>query len=217
MKDKIIEILTKHEMYEVEMPDESDRLNEISLIADEIELLTEPARPNDDEISAKGVLVDVYGCRDIKDLKKCFICDDKSIAMIIEAMEQYAELSEPARPSGDIRQLEFMLDAMIGAYKNGGIININNEAVKVWDLCNEIIQHHTPTSNPNGKEFEIDFSGHCKARICINNNIPTVEAAVNGYGDAIDIIDINDISIYNQPTSTTKQNNTDNGNKRQDN
>jgi len=50
MKDKIIEILTKYEMYEVEMPDESDRLNEISLIADEIELLTEPARPGDDEI-----------------------------------------------------------------------------------------------------------------------------------------------------------------------
>ena len=42
MKNKIIEILTKYQMYEVDIPDKSERIEEISLIADEIQLLTEP-------------------------------------------------------------------------------------------------------------------------------------------------------------------------------
>ena len=92
----------------------------------------------------------------------------KPITVIIDE-DVTVRITEPARPSGDIRQLEFMLDAMIGAYKNGGIININNEAVKVWDLCNEIIQHHTPTDQSAPVEVSAEIIEFLQGIIGIKN------------------------------------------------
>lgn len=45
------------------------------------------------------------------------------------------------------------------------------------------------------KIYEITFSNHVKARIQINNNIPFVLAAINGYGDRINE---DEITVYEQ-------------------
>ena len=39
--------------------------------------------------------------------------------------------------------------------------------------------------------YEIDFGGHCMAKITTNNNILKVIAAMNGWGDGIDEDKIN--------------------------
>lgn len=40
---------------------------------------------------AIDVLLDVYGCKDLADLKKCFFDVDNSLAMTLEAMNQFAQ------------------------------------------------------------------------------------------------------------------------------
>jgi len=175
-------------------------------------------------METRDKIIKKYAARIIASLKHPYAIDlhnkDKNITKDIIGWIEGCDnelkqlLTEPTQPS-DV-EIEKALSDNLTSFRK------KNPQLDSGDLQTFILgwgyaiawmkKHHTPISSPDGKEFEIDFSGHCKARICINNNIPTVEAAVNGYGDAIDIIDINDISIYNQPTSTTKQNNTDNGN-----
>ena len=36
------------------------------------------------------ILISVYGCKDLEDLKKCFLDNDISLAMILKAMKEYA-------------------------------------------------------------------------------------------------------------------------------
>jgi hypothetical protein len=45
------------------------------------------------------------------------------------------------------------------------------------------------------KIYEIDFSGHIKCRINIHNNKIEIEAVMNGYGDPMNISDINVVEI----------------------
>ena len=41
------------------------------------------------------------------------------------------------------------------------------------------------------KFFDIDFDGHVKARVEITNNEPKIFAAMNGYGNPIELSNIN--------------------------
>ena len=65
MREKIIEILEKYQMYEVEMPISSERINEISFIADEIDLLL----TNPELKSAEEIMLDYTGSSEFCQIK----------------------------------------------------------------------------------------------------------------------------------------------------
>ena len=40
------------------------------------------------------ILIDLYGCKDLEDLKRCFLNNSESLSMILEAMETYKNQHE---------------------------------------------------------------------------------------------------------------------------
>lgn len=42
-------------------------------------------------MNKEQILIQKYGCKDLKDLKKCFFENTESLTMILEAMEDYAQ------------------------------------------------------------------------------------------------------------------------------
>ena len=48
-----------------------------------------PQKPDSDK-GAEDVLIDVYGCKDLDDLKQCFLDNNESLTMILKAMYQFA-------------------------------------------------------------------------------------------------------------------------------
>ena len=57
----------------------------------------------------------------------------------------------------------------------------------VYDIINEVwkIAHKSPTEVQENV-YEINFDGHVLCKIRLVNNQPTVEAAMNGWGNSID-------------------------------
>lgn len=73
-----------------------------------------------------------------------------------------------------------------------------HEAYETLQLIDELCEIQKPTSEnakaldllevvPCCSEFEIDFDGNLKTKIEINDNVPTVIAAVNGWGESVNV------------------------------
>jgi len=41
-------------------------------------------------MKAEEILIKIYGCKDLEDLKKCFLDNTESLSMILQAMKEYA-------------------------------------------------------------------------------------------------------------------------------
>ena len=53
--------------------------------------------------------------------------------------------------------------------------------------CKTVESNQLDIQNFAGESFEIDFGGHLKAKMIIENGILKVTDAMNGWGDKVDI------------------------------
>jgi len=145
LREQIIEILKFHQ-------DPAEDLNHntrgnavFSHLYEDIaeEILSKLQAP---AMSAEETLIDVYGCKDINDLKRCFLDNDESLEMILQAMEQFALTQQPQEPES-VEDVMQKLDLIVG--RNSEITDQTHE-----DLCAELLDLYLgiPTKQEDKQE-----------------------------------------------------------------
>jgi hypothetical protein len=80
--------------------------------------------------------------------------------------------------------------------KTGSItMSVPPEVTDTDMLFSELIKRFENTGSP--MEYNIDFAGYFKCTVSVKDNKITIDAAINGWGDAIDLGEIT-ITEFNQ-------------------
>jgi len=87
------------------------------------------------------------------------------------------------------------IERIFKIYKVSNIAHFDGEEVNELlneikaELLTEVVNKNDLLQRVSGS-YSVDFGGHCKAKMQIENGEPKVEAAMNGWGDGISLSDI---------------------------